>query len=509
MKVFKRLKGQMFTMVLGLAALAMLIAGAGIWTTARLSEAHAPIDKVALPLLDKISQLNHSFNFSIRQLNSSFVFGDNQIRRKILAKDALDALEESKKLMSELAELKRPLQIEASWISIEKDFATVYPLLAETILKLQKDIDADELEFQKNYIFEGGPLKTKQALTKNLEDLNTQISIVTDEAIKKSDSAKSLGLTIIWIVAIFGVISTLLIGWMMTQFIHRLVSSISSKISEVTGSVSSASHHLKVTANDLSSGSSEAAASLEQTVASLEELSSLVKLNSERAREGNHLSVTNRDEVKNGAILMENLQNQMRSIKDGAKKIKSVISLIDDIAFQTNLLALNAAVEAARAGEQGRGFAVVAEAVRALAQKSSQSVKEIESLILNTTEQVDSGFEISEKVSLAFHRISDGVIKLNEFSSELFSSSEEQSSGLTQISSAMNNVDQSVQNNAASSEDLADASDRLSESVETLKRSLETLIRWLGSDTHQKTNASSKLLDSSHKTNQPVLKKTG
>jgi len=65
--------------------------------------------------------------------------------------------------------------------------------------------------------------------------------------------------------------------------------------------------------------------------------------------------------------------------------------LIEDLAFQTNVLALNAAVEAARAGEQGRGFAVVAGEVRALAQRSVSSAKEISSLIGETVEQIASG----------------------------------------------------------------------------------------------------------------------
>jgi methyl-accepting chemotaxis protein len=93
------------------------------------------------------------------------------------------------------------------------------------------------------------------------------------------------------------------------------------------------------------------------------------------------------DEIERIRELSTTARKRIDALGGRVAGIGSVVRVIQEIAEKTNLLALNASIIAAQAGEHGRGFAVVAQEIKALAQKTAASTKEISEQIRGVQEE--------------------------------------------------------------------------------------------------------------------------
>ena len=176
-----------------------------------------------------------------------------------------------------------------------------------------------------------------------------------------------------------------------------------------------------------------------------------------------------------GKADMQNVGAAMKSINDSVRKLQQAIDkvgkaseeitditgVISDIADETNLLSLNASIEAARAGDAGRGFAVVATEIGKLAQTSSNSVHNIESLITEINALVkDAVSQAGDSVS-SIKSSGEMVNNALETFDVIFGNIDEVNHLVQQMIEKMEQVDNVAVNVAAISEEQAASSEEI------------------------------------------------
>ena len=210
-------------------------------------------------------------------------------------------------------------------------------------------------------------------------------------------------------------------------------------------------------AQDLAARTESQAATLEETAAAMHQVTDSMKSAAETTKLSTKVAASTRGSAEEGGKVVTAAVQKMEEIEASFKQISNIITMIDDIAFQTNLLALNAGVEAARAGEAGRGFAVVASEVRALAQRASDSAKEIKGHISTSSLHVGSGVAMVGQTGEAFQTIISDINALADQVTSISTASQEQATSLAEINLGVAQLDSATQQNAALSDNVTSA----------------------------------------------------
>ncbi len=110
----------------------------------------------------------------------------------------------------------------------------------------------------------------------------------------------------------------------------------------------------------------------------------LLESSSEMTHAANTAAQNSTSKIAKTKIHIDEAVNNLQALN----RINDMAAQILEITTQTNLLSLNASIEAARAGEAGRGFAVVADEIAKLANSSSETVSQIQSLCEEANESI-------------------------------------------------------------------------------------------------------------------------
>jgi methyl-accepting chemotaxis protein len=266
-----------------------------------------------------------------------------------------------------------------------------------------------------------------------------------------------------------------------------------SAIDEVTSTM----HEMSINVQNVVKNTQVQASSVSETSASIDQMVTSIQRVADTAKLLVDISHRSREEAQTGMATMDKatvgLNRTSQAIQSSAEIIDAlgrraddigkIIEVIDDLAEQTNLLALNAAIEAARAGEHGLGFAVVAEEVRKLAEKSTQSTKEISELIQGiqkeareavenmekSTTMVQEGLLLNKDLSLALDKIADVVAEVYKFSQEIGAATMEQSNGSSQIAKATSRLTEITQEINSSVEEQASGAQAVVRAMERMR----------------------------------------
>ena len=204
------------------------------------------------------------------------------------------------------------------------------------------------------------------------------------------------------------------------------------------------------------------ASSAEECAAAIEEMSASIHENSENAKSTNEIAEKVLDKAEQSRVAV-------RSSTESMKEISNKVEIIEEIARRTDLLALNAAVEAARAGVHGKGFAIVAKEIRSLAEKCSNSAKDI----MQATNQ---GVERADSATVNLDNLLPEVQKTSDLVGQITVSSSEQSINANQLSKSIHELDQLISGNALTANNMASMANKFSDQASDLRHAIEFFI---------------------------------
>jgi methyl-accepting chemotaxis protein len=331
-------------------------------------------------------------------------------------------------------------------------------------------------------------------LDKRFEDLSRQLNESERAEIEGDISRAESSLnTLVWVF----LIGTLGLGSVATALALLISSGATKTILEAVGKISSSSNEIAVTVEEQERNANLQAASVNQTTTAMDELEATSRQSSEQANaaamaaeqvfqmadNGNQTVEETLSEMANLRQKVTAIAEQIMHLSEQTIQIGNISGLVSDLANQTNILALNAAVEAVRAGEHGKGFSVVAAEIRKLADQSKQSAENINTLVAEIQNKINSavmvtdegsktvntGIQIANRTAEAFAGVAEAVNNMVINNQQISLNTKQQVQAIQQVVEAMNNINLGAKETAIGISQTKEGTSQLNEATTKLQ----------------------------------------
>jgi methyl-accepting chemotaxis protein len=368
----------------------------------------------------------------------------------------------------------------------------------------------------------------KELLTK----MHNNQSLLMNEDGKKSTSLVQTLLNLEYALLVFGISLCGVIGFFISKSINKLLTKVTSQLSEGVEKISNLTDQITGSSQDLSSSSEQQAAAMQETSSTMDEIEAMIKRNTEDSSVSSQVATKSYEEVNAGVNKIKEMGSALNSISSSSEKVSNQVNIsnekmieiasiiksigektqvINDIVFQTKLLSFNASVEAARAGEHGKGFAVVAEEVGNLAEMSGSASKEIyemlessitsvekvaneqkqdmERLLTQTKSDISKGLSLGKESEDVLTTLLTSMNNVKESVNKIALASDEQSKGVEEVSQSISEVNDTTRTNSGIASRNSEIAAELKSSINNFKTVLEAL------KTNKKDNPQKEILN--------------
>jgi methyl-accepting chemotaxis protein len=239
------------------------------------------------------------------------------------------------------------------------------------------------------------------------------------------------------------------------------LASATDHLSAGTRQITGGAEHTSRETNTVASATESMSGALTTVAAGAEEMGASIR---EIATNTSDASQAGAEAVR----VAEEASRTVTALGQSSAEISEVVKFITTIAEQTNLLALNATIEAARAGEAGKGFAVVAAEVKDLAQETAKATSDI-------IERVRDIQMSASATGEAISRVSEIVLRVNDYQTTIASAVEEQTATTSEMSRNVTEASSSSRDISASLQSVSSAVNETSAAIVTTEQAVVEL----------------------------------